>query len=145
MSELIASLKVLLSNTYNMYYVAHSSHWNVEGKDFPQYHSFFEMIYSEVYGSIDDIAENIRKLDDYAPTKLSEIVGSISGPESDVIGTSLLEMISTLTRANDSVLESIVAAYKLAESNDEIGLSNFLQDREMAHKKHRWMLKASSK
>jgi DNA-binding ferritin-like protein len=38
------------------------------------------------------------------------------------------------------VLASLREAYELAEEFDEIGLSNFIQDRYDAHKKHAWML-----
>jgi DNA-binding ferritin-like protein len=36
-------------------------------------------------------------------------------------------------------------AYKIAEDSGEIGVSNFLQDRVIAHQKHGWMLKATAK
>ena len=36
-------------------------------------------------------------------------------------------------------------AYKEAEAATEIGVSNFIQDRVMAHQKHGWMLKATTK
>jgi DNA-binding ferritin-like protein len=38
------------------------------------------------------------------------------------------------------VLSTLKNAYTLAEQYDEIGLSNFLQDRYDVHKKHNWMI-----
>jgi DNA-binding ferritin-like protein len=35
--------------------------------------------------------------------------------------------------------------YKIAEAAGEIGVSNFLQDRIIAHQKHGWMIKATLK
>jgi len=54
-------------------------------------------------------------------------------------------MISNLMAANDVVILSLMQAYKIAEDAGEIGISNFLQDRVIAHQKHRWMLKATLK
>ena len=73
MDELRTAIKVLLANTTVMYYKAHQFHWNVEGIEFTQYHEFFEDIYTDVYGSIDPIAELLRKLDDYTPVSLDEL------------------------------------------------------------------------
>jgi starvation-inducible DNA-binding protein len=60
-----------------------------------------------------------------------------------VVGST--QMISNLIAANDVVLLSLMQAYKVAEAAGEIGVSNFLQDRVVAHQKHRWMLKATLK
>ena len=73
MDELKTSIKVLLANATVMYYKAHQFHWNVEGSDFTQYHEFFGDLYTDVYDSIDPIAENLRKLDEYAPVSLDEL------------------------------------------------------------------------
>ena len=35
--------------------------------------------------------------------------------------------------------------YKLAEANGEYGLANFLAERQDAHRKHGWMLRATLK
>ena len=61
MEELVQSLKVSLANHYAFYLKAHYYHWNVTGPNFPQYHDFLENIYTEVYGVVDKIAEEIRK------------------------------------------------------------------------------------
>jgi DNA-binding ferritin-like protein len=49
-----------------------------------------------------------------------------------------------LIAANDKVLSSLIECYEMAEEAKEYGLSNFLQDRITAHKKHGWMLKATA-
>jgi DNA-binding ferritin-like protein len=49
-------------------------------------------------------------------------------------------MFNTLAGDNQIILASIRDAYESAEEYDEIGLSNYLQDRYDAHKKHAWML-----
>ena len=40
MDELIEQMKVALASTFAFYLKAHNFHWNVEGPNFPQYHSF---------------------------------------------------------------------------------------------------------
>jgi starvation-inducible DNA-binding protein len=52
------------------------------------------------------------------------------------------QMLQRLIADNNTVINTLHVAYRLAESANEIGLSNFLQDREAAHKKHAWMLRS---
>ena len=52
MNELQAALKIALANTFVSYFKAHSYHWNVEGIDFSQYHSFFGDFYEDMHLSL---------------------------------------------------------------------------------------------
>lgn len=141
MEQLIDQMKKLLAESYAFYLKTHYYHWNVEDEDFPMWHTFFEGIYTEVYGAVDDIAEHIRQIGGYAPgsfgrfRELSTIQDETGLPE-------VPQMLQQLIADNQTVIFTLHAAYKLAENAGEIGLSNFIQDREAAHKKHAWMLKA---
>jgi DNA-binding ferritin-like protein len=64
--------------------------------------------------------------------------------EDDIVG-SPMQMMNNLIGANDIVLLSLMRGYKIAEAAGEIGISNSLQDRVLAHQKHRWMLNATVK
>lgn len=138
------TLKQTLSDTYVLYFKAHSFHWNVEGSDFAQYHEFIGSFYSEVYGSIDTIAELIRTLDVYAPVSLSRLIDLSSITESDVIPDAR-NMLTQLKSDNDRYLAQLVKTYNEAEQSSEFGISNFLQDRIQAHEKHAWMFRAITK
>ena len=144
MDKLIKSLKVLVSDVVTFYFMAHGYHWNVEGPDFSQYHSLFETIYSDVYDSIDPIAENIRKLDDYAPFSLQKFI-DLRTVEFKDVQPNPKAMSKSLLSANDKVLESLTKAFTEAESANEQGIMNFLADRIDQHMKWAWMLKASTK
>lgn len=142
--ELINSLQKVLADTFAMYYKAHASHWNIEGPNFPQYHDFFADIYNELWTSVDEIAEKIRQLGGYTPSSLAELMSNSMVSENS--GTmNAEEYISKLLDANNLVLASLLMSYKEAEAATEIGVSNFIQDRVMAHQKHGWMLKATLK
>jgi starvation-inducible DNA-binding protein len=142
--QLVLALNKVMGDTYVMYYKTHSYHWNIEGPDFYEYHTFLEMIYTEVYAVVDTIAEHIRALDAYAPTSLMKVKNFSTVQEDDTV-VGAMQMIRNLLDANNVVLLSLMKAYKIAEDAGEIGVSNFLQDRVIAHQKHGWMLKATLK
>jgi starvation-inducible DNA-binding protein len=144
MSKLSDALKVLMADVVTEYFVAHGYHWNVEGSDFSQYHGLFEDIYGDVYGSIDPIAENLRKLDVYAPFSLKSFL-DLRTVDSKEVKPEPKAMAKELLRINDEVLKSLEVAFKSATTENEQGVANFLADRIDMHQKWRWQLKASTK
>ncbi|NBV28423.1 DNA starvation/stationary phase protection protein [bacterium] len=141
MEELVQAMKVVLANHYAIALKAQYYHWNVEGRDFPQYHDFFANFYNEVYGVVDKSAEEIRAAGAYAPgsferfIQLSEISGENSIIEPRVMFERLLSDVNI-------VLNSIIRAYNLAEEAMQHGYSNFMAERQDAFNKHAWMLRS---
>lgn len=141
---LALQLKKALADTFAFYLKAQNFHWNIEGSNFPQYHSFLGNLYQEVYGSVDALAELIRTLDEYAPGSLTRFKELTSLEETDIIPDSRT-MMSILSTDNSKVRLTLLLAYKTAEDMGEVGIANFLQDRIQAHEKHGWMLRAINK
>lgn len=144
MPELIQQMKVVLASTFAAYLKAHNFHWNVEGADFPQYHDFFGDLYEELWGAVDGIAEQIRTLDSYAPGSLGRFA-QLSVVDDQINIPSAKAMAAELSSDNVKLLAELSKAYRMAESNGKLGLSNFLQDRLTAHEKHGWMLRSMVK
>lgn len=144
MDPLASLLNKVLSNTFVMYFKAHSHHWNVEGIHFSQYHDFFGDLYTELHDASDAIAEQIRMLQVKAPVSLGSLYASNSVDESEV-AINVSEMINTLLDANGVVKQSLYDCLKEAQNQNKQGLVNFLADRIMKHDKHDWMLRSSGK
>lgn len=136
------ALKAAFASEYAFYLKAQNFHWNVEGSNFPQYHELFGKIYEEVGGIIDDFAENLRKTGTYAPasfTKFSMLTtindeNGVPDPGS---------MLAELYNDSETMCDIFKAVYQLADQMGEYGLSNFFADRQDAHRKHSWMLRAT--
>jgi starvation-inducible DNA-binding protein len=143
MEELQLALKKVLANTFGMYFKAHAYHWNVVGPNFSQYHDFFGKLYEELFGAIDTIAEHIRVLDDMPPNNLTMLKELMSISDADPKNS--MDMVNDLLMTNNLVLVSLMRAYQLAEDADELGLTNFIQNRIDIHQKHGWMLKVTLK
>ena len=140
----IAALKATFASEFSFYLKAHGFHWNVEGQDFAQYHELFSTIYSEVYGSIDTFAEELRALDVYAPASLSGLSVLTKIADENAI-LDLRSMANELYNDSETMAQLFKDCFVLAEANGDHGLSNFLADRQDAHKKHCWMLRSSLK
>lgn len=144
MEELVAKLKVILSNTYVLYYRMHAAHWNVVGTNFPQYHSFLGDLYDEVFDSVDDIAEHVRKLDDTLPMSLSDLLEITSVPAGTAdADADPIDMMIDIQEANNILIAELRDGIKLADDAGEPAVGNFLQDRLGAHQKIAWKLRST--
>jgi len=144
MEELIQQFKVLLADTVTFGMKAHQYHWNVEGKTFYADHKFFEAIYTEAEGAVDDIGEKIRQLDAYAPLSPRRIAELTNLQDTDV-APDYIVMVRNLYNDNNAILSQLMKTYTLAERFNEIGHSNYLQDRTMAHKQLQYFLRSTLK
>jgi starvation-inducible DNA-binding protein len=146
MDELQASLKVSLANTFVMYFKTQGYHWNVEGIHFSQYHEFFQNLYEDIYGAVDPLAENLRKLGAYAPKSLTELFDATTIKENQsIVGDNLKDMLNSLETDNKEVIDSLNKTFVLATKANKQGLANFIAERIDAHEKHAWMLTSSLK
>lgn len=144
MDELKQAMKVGLASSFSFYLKAHGFHWNVEGPSFPQLHELFGNISSDVYGSIDQWAEEIRALQSYAPAGLGRFQ-NLSQIEDQLEVVDARQMLQTLHDDNVVLLDIINQTYELAEQAGAHGLSNFLAERQDMHKKWGWQLRATLK
>lgn len=143
MSGLADKLSSVLADAATFYFRAHAAHWNVMGDDFQQFHELFGEIYEDVWGSLDPIAENIRKIDAFPPSSLDEIMAKReTGPKHGAI-TDSQDLLADLIPMNDEVINCLVEAFAEATSANEQGVANFLADRIDMHQKWRWQMKAS--
>ena len=142
MEQLIQQLKVILGTNFALYLKSHNYHWNIEGSNFPQYHSFLDGFYNDVWNQTDPIAEHIRYLDSYVPgsmerfLELSDIKGEVN------VIPSALSMMQNLKYDNDRFIVHLRAGIVAANQADEPAVGNFLQDLLGAHQKKAWMLRS---
>ena len=143
MNPLAEALKKALGDTFNFYLKEKYYHWNIEGINFHPLHELFGNIYEDAQGATDTIAELIRTLDVRAPGhKESSMVSSIMTDGDVPDGRT---MAANLEADNNLVIIALMSAYKIAEEQGEIGISNSLQGRVETHQKHGWMLRATAK
>ena len=140
--ELVRALKAAFASEYAFYLKAQNFHWNVEGDDFYELHGLFGQIYEEVGGILDDFAENIRKCQAYAPASFTslDLLSVVAGQDGKLDCDGMLQQ---LLLDSDNLATMFASVYDRANSAREFGLANFLADRQDAHRKHSWMLRAS--
>ncbi len=135
------NLKVLLASTQSFAIKSQNFHWNIEGRDFPQYHSFYDTLYNDVNETIDTIAEYIRILGHYTPGSLQRygeltiIEDQTKIPRASLMFTETLHDI-------DRMLELIIPMFDEATQERQQGIANFLAELQDLYGKKAWMIRS---
>jgi starvation-inducible DNA-binding protein len=137
--QLAQALAVLLSDTVTFKFLAHGYHWNVRGKDFPQFHDKFAEIYEEADGALDPLAENIRKLGFDAPFLLTDFA-MLTSIEPIPVSADPIDMSAALYKANAQIIACVRDTFVIANALNEQGIANFLAERDDVHNKWAWQL-----
>ena len=141
--DLVERLSHLLSDVVTMRSVAQGYHWNVKGIEFTQMHDFFEEIYEDLDGSVDPLAEDIRKLGYDAPYFLTDFVEMTCLGDIPRLSGDPVQMLESLLNLNTVVNACVLSAFELANACNEQGIADFLAGRDDMHKKWGWQLRSS--
>lgn len=145
MEELIARLREWQANSFVLSTTAQGFHWNVEGALFTQYHDFFEEIYTDVYSTIDVIAEWQRKFESPAPFTLQQMAElNTYGPVSSETNSPLV-LSQILLNMIDKMTEDVNNLFDVATAARQQGLANFCADRQDKLQFWSWWLRSSLK
>lgn len=134
-------LKKLLADTYTLYLKTHGYHWNVTGPMFQTLHDMFMTQYTELWNSVDLIAERIRSIGVVAPAgygafaKLTEVKDDDGVPGAT-------DMIRNLVVGNETVIKTARGLLPVADkAGDEVTL-DLVTQRLQVHEKTTWMLRS---
>jgi starvation-inducible DNA-binding protein len=134
------ALAQVLSDTYGLYLKTHGYHWNVEGPHFSALHAMFEEQYRDLWAALDEIAERIRALGEYAPTGEALSVNSQLPADNGVPDWST--MVANLADGNEAVVRAARKALKAAEEAGDQATADLMTERCAAGEKAAWMLRA---
>lgn len=135
------NLKVLLASTQSFAIKSQNFHWNTEGRNFPEYHKFFDELYSDVSGTIDRIAEYIRVLNHYTPgslhryAELSIIQDQIKIPRAEL-------MFQESYADTQKMIELVVHMFDEATEERQQGIANFMAELQDLYGKKAWFIRS---
>ncbi len=141
-SASIEALRKVLGETYALYFKTHGYHWNVTGPRFKALHELFMQQYTELWQALDELAERIRALGEFAPASSDEIAAYATiKPDNGVPDAD--SMIENLVRGHETIARVARDGVKAAEEGDDAVTVDLLTQRLAASEKAAWMLRAS--
>lgn len=143
MTNVVDALKAVLGDTYVLYVKTHSYHWNVQGPNFQSLHAMFMEQYTQMWQSLDDLAERIRALGAMAPGSSSDIITYASIKEGDNSVPTANAMLQNLIADHETWLKTANDAIGVAGDVNDVATEDLLTQLIAAHDKAKWMLTSS--
>ncbi|MEQ8557268.1 MAG: Dps family protein [Henriciella sp.] len=137
------AIKRLLADTYALYLKTHGYHWNVEGPHFQQLHALFMQQYTEMWTAVDELAERIRALGEYAPSSYAEMA-ALSSIQEETGHPDWKQMVTNLAKGHEEVAKSARNVLRIAEEIGDDATADVVTPRITLHEKTAWMLRATA-
>ncbi|MCR9241533.1 MAG: DNA starvation/stationary phase protection protein [Rhodobiaceae bacterium] len=140
-AKIAEGLTRVLADTYTLYLKTHNYHWNVTGPMFNTLHTMFEVQYNELWMAVDEIAERIRSLGEYAPGSYAAYA-TLTSIEEDAGVPKAEAMLANLVKGHEAVARTARAVFPLAEEASDEPTADLLTQRMQASEKTAWMLRS---
>jgi starvation-inducible DNA-binding protein len=135
------ALSRVLADTYTLYLKTHNFHWNVTGPQFNDLHAMFMTQYTELWTSVDLIAERVRSLGHFAPGSYKAFAKLTSIKEEEDVPPAS-QMLENLLKGHETVARTCREAFPAAEKASDQATMDLLTQRLQVHEKTAWMLRS---
>ena len=139
--DIAHGLSRVLADTYTLYLKTHNYHWNVTGPQFNDLHAMFMTQYTELWTSVDLVAERIRSLGHFAPGSYRAF-GELSSIKEDASVPAATQMIENLLQGHETVARTCREAFPAADRAHDQPTMDLLTQRLQVHEKTAWMLRS---
>ena len=141
-ADIAKGLSLVLADTYSLYLKTHNFHWNVTGPMFNTLHTMFMEQYTELWNSVDPIAERIRALGFPAPGSYGKFSKLSSVSDAPATPPKALDMVADLVNGHETVARTARKILKIAGNADDQPTADLLTQRLVVHEKTAWMLRS---
>jgi len=138
--EIAELLNNIIADSFALYVKTKNFHWHVYGPHFTEYHELFGEQADQILGSIDVLAERVRKLGKITIRSIGDIQDLTDIEDSNEVGMECADMFKELLEDNKMVVESMRKAIEVCEENNDRTTSNILQGFQDDAEKRVWFL-----
>ena len=143
--EIAEALNGLVADSFALYTKTKNFHWHVSGPHFRDYHLLFDEQATEIFNTIDELAERVRKLGAKTIHSIGEIAKLQSIKDNDKDFVSPGDMLLELMDDNKKVIKRMRAAHEIADEHDDVATASILENFIDAAEKRNWFLFEASR
>jgi starvation-inducible DNA-binding protein len=137
-------LNGLVADAFALFVKCKNFHWHVAGPHFRDYHLLFDEHAEQILGSIDILAERVRRIGGTTIRSIGHIGEFQTIPDNEADFIPAVEMIKNLLADNLHMAERQREAMELAEEQRDHPTGNLLQEMLDATEKRIWFLHEAS-
>ena len=141
-ASIATGLSRLLADSYTLYLTTHNFHWNVTGPMFNTLHDMFMQQYTDLWNSLDVIAERIRALGHFAPGSYAAFGQLASVADAPGEPPRAMEMVRILVKGHEAVARTARGLVPTVDKAGDEPTLDLLTQRLDFHEKTAWMLRS---
>jgi starvation-inducible DNA-binding protein len=138
--EVSAALNGLLADTFALYVKTKNFHWHVSGPLFRSYHLLLDEQAESIEGSIDILAERVRKIGGTTIRSIGQIASLQRIKDNDEEFVPAPSMLMELMSDNKAVIANLRAAHEVADEHDDVATASLLENFIDEAEKRCWFL-----
>ena len=144
-AALVTALNGALADTVALYFKTKNFHWHVAGPRFRDLHLLFDEQAAQLIGTVDDIAERVRKNDEYTLTSIRTIAAETKVKDQDDVTITADAMVVELRDDNRKLHSRLETVKEEAEAVGDNATSGIVDDWIDQCEERIWFLNQSSK
>ena len=125
--EVTEALNGLLADTFALYVKTKNFHWHVSGPHFRDYHLLLDEQAAQIEGSVDILAERVRKIGGSTIRSIGHIAKLQRVKDNDEEIVLPGDMLSELMADNKAQIQNMREAHKLADEHEDVATASLLE------------------
>jgi len=143
--EIAEALNGLVADSYALYTKTKNFHWHVSGPHFRDYHLLFDDQAAEIFATVDDLAERVRRIGARTVHSIGEIARLQTIKDNDKDFVSAEDMLKELMADNKTVIKAMRAAHEIADEHGDVATASVLENFIDQAEKRNWFLFEASR
>jgi len=125
--DIVKSLNALVADAFALYVKTKNFHWHASGPHFRDYHLLFDEQADQIFGSIDAVAERVRKLGRLTIHSIGEIASRRRLKDNDAEFVPPADMLLELIEDNKATAAAMRKAHETCEDHKDSGTAALLE------------------
>jgi starvation-inducible DNA-binding protein len=144
-AEIAAKLNVVLADLFALYLKTKNFHWHVSGPHFRDYHLMFDEQSEQIFETVDELAERVRKIGGTTIRSLAHIAKLTMLPENNDDFVEPQAMLAELIGDHKKLIANMRRAHEIAADNNDVATASLLETFIDGAEKRLWFLFETSR
>ncbi|MFZ5732221.1 MAG: Dps family protein [Pseudomonadota bacterium] len=143
--EISAAINPIVADAFALYLKTKNFHWHVSGPHFRDYHVMLDEQAEAIFGSIDELAERVRKIGGTTLRSIGHIARLQTLEDNNESFVPPREMLRELMNDNKKVVAAMRKAHEVADKHDDSATASILENFIDATERRTWFLFEASR
>jgi starvation-inducible DNA-binding protein len=139
------ALNGLLADAFALYMKTKNFHWHVSGPHFRDYHLLLDEQAEQIFSSIDEIAERVRKIGGMTLRSIGDVAKHQTIKDNDEAFVSAADMLRELMADNKATAAAMRNAHEIADKHEDVATASLLENFIDATERRTWFLFEASR